>query len=116
FEFGQYYLKEVDKPGVKRGTIKELKKQAAKRDGEIGNTVNSQLRNWMTLLYDDEDMARQKLERVKAVNQMKKDVIEMTEEGLRKENRNEHDNEIEISIYPVYDLLALHTVNTQRTK
>ena len=70
----------------------------------------------MKLLYDDEDMARQKLERVKSMNQMKKDVIAMTDEALRKESRERNGKEIEITLYPVYDLLALHTVNTQRTK
>ncbi|MDE5877740.1 MAG: hypothetical protein K2H47_09645 [Muribaculaceae bacterium] len=116
FEFGPYYLKEVKLPGVKRWTIKELKERAAQLDSEIGNTVKSHLRNWMTLLYDDEDMARQKLERVKTINKMKEDVIAMTDEALRKESRERNGEEIEITLYPVYDLLALHTVNTQRTK
>lgn len=116
FEFGPYYLWEVNKPEVKRWTIGELRDRTAELNGEIGNTVKSHLRNWMTLLYDDEDMARQKLERVKAVNQMDDYVKAVTEKGLRKEIREKNGKEIEITLYPVYDLLALHTVNTQRTK
>ncbi len=116
FEFGPYYLKEVDKPDVTRWTIEELKKRTAELEGEIGNTVKSHLRNWMTLLYDDEAMARQKLERVKSMNQMKEYIEEVTKEDLRKETRKVRDEDVKVSFYPVYDLLALHTINTQRTK
>lgn len=111
FEFGPYYLTSVDK--ANRWTVEELRKQTEKLNGEEGNAVKSQLRNWLTLLHDDWDMAAQKLERLKVITPLKDYVGEITETKIRSEKDSEGR---ELRLYPVYDILALHTVNTQRTK
>lgn len=60
----------------------------------------------MDLLYDNVGMTTQKLERLKSITSMKNFV-----DGVTKgENRDG------VIHYPVYDILAIHTINTQQTK
>lgn len=102
FEFGPYYLNKKDN----RWTIGELKQKAGQLEGKEGNAVKSHLRNWMSLLHDNPAMAKQKLERLKSITSMTDYVNQVTKE----ESRNDK------TVYPVYDILSLHTINSQKTK
>lgn len=103
FKFGPYYLHQ--RPH--RWTIEQLLQTAAlfEAKGKEGNAVKSRLRNWMTLLHDNPGLAAQDLARIKAICQDKK-LIQLIDEVT-----NVSDKRI-----PVYDLLAVHTLNVQVTK
>lgn len=109
FEFGPYYLREK----TNRWTINELIDKADKLKGKEGNAVKSHLRNWMSLLYYNKEMAKQKLERLKSMTSMKEFINEVTD--VKEERKRKVDNKT-VTHYPVYDILAIHTINTQTTK
>lgn len=153
FEFGPYYFiaDTSNTPDTKFGkagrwSVKELV-NAASLTGKInstneagkenetrnvnekeGNSVKSHLRNWLSLLHDDPEMAQQKLDRLYSITsrQMTEFVKQITqkpgiqiktsvrEEKLDKEKEAAKDN-IKY-VYPVYDILTLHTINTQTTR
>ena len=75
-----------------------------------GNAVKSHLRQWMSLLYDKPNFAKQKLERLKSMT-TDKDLLELIEKVT-------FDYNIGSGLYksPVYDILTIHTINTQETK
>lgn len=106
FKFGPYYLK--DKP--KRWTIQKLMDKAAQLNGKEGNTVKSHLRNWMEFLYNNKEMATQKLKRLTSMTSMKDFVDEVTKGEEQMVN-----GEL-VKFYPVYNIVAIHTINTQTTK
>ena len=112
FEFGPYY---IEKAKDNRWTLKELMEKAKALEGKEGNAVKSHLRNWMSLLHDNPAMAEQKLKRLCAIlddgNEVKKKLKNLVEKVTDKSViRNEKE------IYPVYDILAVHTINNQKTK
>ncbi|MDE6796005.1 MAG: hypothetical protein K2J63_11975 [Muribaculaceae bacterium] len=153
FEFGPYYFiadgtsvadTKFGKAG--RWSIKELI-NAARLSGKInitneadkeketsnanereGNAVKSHLRNWLTLLHDDTEMAQQKLNRLYSITSPKmaqfvksitqkpgmQDKTYVRREIIDKENGEAEDNVR--FVYPVYDILTLHTINTQTTR
>lgn len=117
FEFGPYY---INVEGQDRWTVKDLTTKASELTGKEGNAVKSHLRNWMSLLHDNPEMAKQKLARLKAMTPMKDYVECITDdkEGnpqytrtVKKENKDR-----DIIVYPVYDILTVHTINNQKTK
>lgn len=110
FQFGPYYLNEKEE----RWTIQKLLENSKKLDGKEGNAVKSHLRNWMSLLHDNPAMAEQKLLRLKSITTMEKFVTEVTEKIVREIGKDE--NKKEVFVYPIYDMLAIHTINTQKTK
>lgn len=104
FEFGPYYVNE--KKVDSRWLVSELMERSKKLDGKEGNAVKSHLRNWMSLLHDNPAMAEQKLLRLKTITSMVDYVNEVTSGAQRNDK----------TTYPVYDILAIHTINTQKTK
>ena len=112
FEFGPYYINEAKKG---RWTLEELMRKAVALESKEGNAVKSHLRNWMSLLHDNPAMAEQKLKRLCAIlddgNEEKKKLKNLVEKVTDKSViRNEKE------VYPVYDILAVHTINNQKTK
>lgn len=107
FEFGPYYINEAK--GV-RWLVKDLKEKADLLGSKEGNAVRSHLRQWMSLLHDNPEMAKQKLLRLKSMTVMKSYVDELTTDSKRKVGDKE------VTVYPVYDILNIHTINTQITK
>lgn len=103
FEFGPYYITRLKD---KRWAVETLMKHVASLKGEEGNAVKSHLRNWMSLLHDNEGMAKQKLDRLKSMTSMKDYVEKVT---LWKERGDQR-------VCPVYDILTIHTINNQKTK
>ncbi len=112
FEFGPYYIGDAKD---NRWTLKELMEKAKALEGKEGNAVKSHLRNWMSLLHDNPAMAVQKLKRLCAIlddgSEAKKKLKNLVEKVTDKSViRNEKE------VYPVYDILAVHTINNQKTK
>ncbi len=131
FEFGPYYLNPIsiqrknDSGAIieeKRWSITNLNEKVTALQSEQGNAVKSGLRNWLTLLHDSPDMAAQKLSRLIEVSPGKRKLIEEIaiegkDSSVRKKKRTGRDEtEFDVTIYPVYDLLAIHTINNQTTK
>lgn len=107
FKFGPYYLNEKDAKAKDKWMVDDLRYYAKILDlmGKEGNAVKSHLRQWMTLLDENPGMAEQKLNRLKEIvdNEELKEMIHDTTGAKAKSS-------------PVYDILALHTINTQETK
>lgn len=108
FQFGPYYID--DKKEDSRWTVDELKVCVKNLDGKEGNAVKSHLRQWMSLLHDNPEMAKQKLLRLKSMTSMKNFVADVTKGVVKTVNDKK------ITMYPVYDILAIHTINNQTTK
>lgn len=107
FQFGPYYINEA-KAG--RWTVSELNKYVNQLLGKEGNAVKSHLRQWMSLLHDNPEMAKQKLLRLKSMTTMKDYVENVTKATTRKKEKKD------VHVFPVYDILAIHTINNQMTK
>lgn len=103
YKFGPYYQNAQSG----RWTINTLlqKVQTLDDSGKEGNAIKSRLRNWMTLLHDNPEMAKQDLDRIKAICKDEK-LLQLI---------NEVTTPVEGKI-PVYDILALHTLKNQVTK
>lgn len=112
FQFGPYYINE--KKEDSRWTVKDLVDDVEKLGGKEGNAVKSHLRQWMSLLHDNPEMANQKLMRLESMTSMRQ-YVERVTKGVKKEVKKDGEDK-EITIYPVYDILAIHTINTQTTK
>ena len=114
FEFGPYYINEAKK---ERWTLDELMRKAVALEGKEGNAVKSHLRNWMSLLHDNPAMAERKLKRLKSMtsddklNELIKEVTRDVEREYKKDGETKKK-----TVYPVYDILAVHTINNQKTK
>ena len=102
FKFGPYYIAEEKN----RWTVENLLKKANALEGKEGNAVKSHLRQWTGMLHDKPKMAEQMLFRLKEITSMTDYVNEVTT-GIAEEG---------VTRYPVYDILAIHTINTQETK
>lgn len=109
FAFGPYYISE--RKDSTKWLVEELLANADRLNSKDGNAVKSHLRQWMSLLHEDANMANQKLRRIKSiVKDMEAYVNKITTPCLVTRNNKE------ISLFPVYDILAIHTINTQKTK
>lgn len=104
FEFGPYYIK--DKKDETKWLVDTLIAKVTEFEDKEGSAVRSHLRQWMSQLHDNPEMAKQHLERLKTITSKKSFVNEVTKKNIRNG----------IVVYPVYDLLAIHTINTQKTK
>ena len=112
FEFGPYYLSATSSLPEEtlsgRWTIDTLTSKVGELDGEDGNAVKSGLRQWLSLLHDDPHKAAQRLERLKKVAPTaKRDFISKVTDGRAADGT---------TIYPVYDMLVLHTIDSQVTR
>lgn len=104
FAFGPYFLDNKNWTGY--WTIDELKGIVKQLKGEDGNKVKSSMRQWMTLLYEGEAQAEQRLDRIKEIQQNKSLVEKLTAP-------REKDG---VKVYPAYDVLAINTILNQETK
>lgn len=114
FEFGPYY---IEKAKDNRWTLKELMEKANALEGKDGNAVKSHLRNWMSLLHDNRAMAEQKLKRLKSMtsDDKLKELIKEVTKDVEREYKKDGETKKK-TVYPVYDILAVHTINNQKTK
>lgn len=103
-DHGPYYLRRCEhRP--KKWTIEKLAAMSdlLEKKEKDGNAVKSNLRNWLTLLNDNPGMAAQKLKRMKKLI-TDKELLELVDEATKED------------CVPAYDILAIHTINTQQTK
>lgn len=112
FQFGPYYLSEKED----RWTINDLLDSSKRLNSKEGNAVKSHLRQWLSMLHDNPEMAEQKLLRLISLlddpnNKEKKALLDLVKKVTDKNVKRAED-----IIYPVYDMLAIHTINTQQTK
>ena len=70
--------------------------------------IKTGIRQWLTLMHEDEAKAQQRLKRLKALNAGQHELI-----GKLTIGRSIGDNKI---AYPAYDVLAFHTIMNQQTK
>lgn len=107
FQYGPYY---INKAKDDRWLVENLKKIANELDGKEGNAVKSHLRQWMSLLHDNPEMAKQKLLRLKSMT-TNKELLDLIEKVTF-----EYKDKNVLYKSPVYDILAIHTINNQMTK
>lgn len=118
FEFGPYYINVEEVHGKSRWKVKKLLDNARLLDGgglkdeSKSNAVKSHLRNWLSLLHTNPGMAQQKLVRLQELldtsNSDDKKLLEFVKEITKTEER--------CIKTPAYDILAIHTINTQDTR
>ncbi len=111
FEFGPYYLN--DTPNKNRWTIKMLNDNVAEFEGKDGNAAKSGLRKWMSILHEDANKAKQHSDRMKDTLPGKKDFIDT---AIKLTARANDGKDKEKGRCVAYDLITLHTINTQTTK
>lgn len=109
FEFGPYYLYD---PKHGRWSVKELREQSKRFRDKEGNAVKAHLRNWLTLLHENPAMADQKLDRLLEITKLGGFVRSVA----KKDGNSVRTREDGVTVYPVYDLLAVHTIDTQKTR
>lgn len=112
FQFGPYYINE--KKEESQWKVDKLMEKSEDLESKEGNAVKSHLRQWMSLLHDNPEMAKQKLLRLKSMTSMRTYVEDVTKGVNKMVKKNEKD--VEVTFYPVYDILAIHTINNQKTK
>lgn len=97
FKYGPYYLN--DKPAVTDliGKVKLL-------DSKEGNAVKSHLREWLSDMTYDAEMANQRLDRIKSNFEKKKELSELIEYATQ------------FKTIAAYDILSLHSIMYNITK
>lgn len=107
-EFGPYYLHKEDAIDG-RWTIEKLVATASSLDTEEGNAVKSALRKWTSLLLTNKEQAKQFNLRMEYIisNKKLRDNAKKITDGVTRDKKQ---------LYPVYDILAINTINSQFTK
>jgi hypothetical protein len=110
FKFGPYYLNEMSS----RWTISTFMECVSLLGGKSGNAVKSHLRQWLSLLNRDEGMAEQKLARLLSIVPQKdvskiKNIVEGCDRVVGKDSKK-------TKVLPTYDILAINSINNQKTK
>lgn len=108
WSFGPYYLT----PQSKRWSIEELLNNVKQLDSKEGNAVKSHLRQWLSLMHDDPQIATQKVMRVLAMLPLNSTLSDMVKKITQEIKR---DGE-ETMLYPVYDILSICSIIYQDTK
>jgi len=112
FEYGPYYcgVHATSYPNCS-STIDELTGKSETLKGKEGNAIKSHLRQWLSMLFDDVEMANQKMKRLIS---MKDEVAE----GLQLEKYAELSIGEQAPFYkiPFYDILSLLSVELPTKK
>ena len=101
--FGPYYLNEQ----AGRWTIKKLSEEVEKLTKEDNNRVKTAIRQWLTLMHEDAEAAKQHSKRVMVVIKGDKDIYKSATDGIQGK---------EPKCYPAYDIMSLLTITEQKTK
>ena len=110
FMYGPYYVHNENRP-VDRLTINELIEISEALKDEDGNAIKSNIRQWLTLMHNNEKMASQKLRRIESLYPRSKVVRKLTVSVKR-----DYGNNIKRDTYLAYDVLSYHSVMNQITK
>jgi len=113
FDFGPYYkeYKKEDKETLKnKPTIADLQTLTSFLQGKEGNAIKSSLRQWLTDLHYNNEMAEQRMNRLLSIGNAKilKDL--KLEEMIQKLNPKDSGNG-SINKIPVYDWLTILSLN-----
>ncbi len=105
FCFGPYYLDEQKD----RWTVENLQETVEELAKDVNNPIKTSVRQWLTLMHDDINAAKQKQERVCSIVETctQKGIFSKLTEGYV---RNDE------ACYPAYDVLSLLTIQNQITK
>lgn len=109
FCFGPYFLNEGEQPNGYY-TIDKLNYLCQKLGEDKNEGIKTGIRQWLTLMHEDEAKAVQRLKRLKTLNE-DKDSISIIEAltNCRKETEM-------VQAFPAYDVLTYHTILNQQTK
>lgn len=109
FDFGPYYLASTHK----NPSIEHLEKCFSNLDGKEGNAIKSHLRQWLTDLHNEPELAEQKKLRVISMNKDKLKPLGLEHPDKWTESRliNEKGEEKTQNFTPVYDWLTIHSIN-----
>lgn len=109
FKFGPYYINnKIDG----KWTVDDLLEKVKLLDSKEGNAVKSHLRQWMSIMYDNAEYAKQKVSRITVMlSPSSKDL-----EELVKSVTNDKYHVDGTAVYPVYDMLAVYSIKYQVTK
>ena len=97
--YGPYYLAEQ----TNRWTIENLCDKASEFAEEKNNSVKTSVREWLTKMHEDTQVAEQYKKRIEAISVNKQLFECATEISVRKS-------------YPAYDILSLVTIKNQKTR
>lgn len=100
FKYGPYYLQS----NTIKPTVDDLIDNVKLLDGKEGNAVKSHLREWLSDMTYDVEIAKQKLDRLKSNIKDKKELKELV-------NKSTKSNRI-----AAYDILSLHSIMYNQTK
>lgn len=104
-KFGPYYINNVAED---RWTVEELIQRSFELSSERMAGVKSGLRRWLSVVAVDPENAKQRMERLKSNMKKDKDITSYLE--------NVYDKWKDDQRFPIYDILTINTINTQKTK
>ena len=105
YKYGPYYLKKTyDRP-----TIDDLKDIVSTLSKEENNNIKTAIREWLTLMAEDANIALQKNKRTTSqLNDSQKKIYDKSTKPTKRDDGKFH--------IPAYDILSLLTVENQVTK
>ncbi len=107
-KFGPYYINKVAED---RWTVTDLIQYSFALNSERLAGVETGLRRWLSVVAVDPGNAKQRMERLKSNIKQKKG-----NEDITSYLENVYDKWKEEKRFPIYDILAINTINTQKTK
>ena len=107
FCFGPYFLDKKQTP-ENYYTINDLERISEELDKESADGIKTGVRQWLTLMHENNEKAMQRLKRMKTLNETQRELID----DLTKSR----DLDEKWNVYPAYDVLAFHTIMNQKTK
>lgn len=107
FCFGPYFLDKKQTP-ENYYTINDLERISEELDKESADGIKTGVRQWLTLMHENNEKAMQRLKRLKTLNEKQRELIDdLTKSRYLDKKWN---------VYPAYDVLAFHTIMNQKTK
>lgn len=101
FDFGPYYLDTPEKPSIQH--LKDCVEQFHHKEGKEGNAIKSHLRQWLSDLHDNPELAKQKLDRLIS--------IANKETSAKLEKLKLPNSAIQSGKSPIYDWLTINSIN-----
>ena len=108
--FGPYYLK--DQKSYQ--TISQLERMVKERGKAENEGLKTGVRQWVSLMHENEEAAAQRLQRLESLTSNKKLLHNLTDAVCRK-SKNRPGEEEQTEHYAAYDVLAYYTINNQET-
>lgn len=100
-KFGPYYINKV---AADRWTVADLIQHSFALNSETMTGVKSALRRWLSAIAVDPEHAAQRMSRLKSVSKQD-DYLKAVYDDWKEARR-----------FPIYDILTIDTINTQKTK